>query len=167
MGARMGDALANLPRRIFERAREKGWSDRVALREPAREWSYERLEDQVRRVHTALRSLRVSRGDRVAVFMPDTLEAAAAILGVIHMGAIAVPLSELCTANDIRDYVTDCGAVAAIVHASLEPTVDEIRTEVPTLREVIVVGSAKSGERDFLSLVRGAAPAPESADVEL
>jgi benzoate-CoA ligase family protein len=163
----MGDAVANLPRRIFERAREKGWSDRVALREPAREWSYERLEDQVRRVHTALRSLRVSRGDRVAVFMPDTLEAAAAILGVIHMGAIAVPLSELCTAMDIRDYVTDCGAVAAVVHASLEPTVDEIRTEVPTLREVIVVGSAKSGERDFLSLVRGAAPAAESADVEL
>jgi len=42
---------------------------------------------------------------------------------------------------------------------------DEIRGEVDALQEVIVVGSANPGERDFLSLVRGAAPAADSADV--
>ncbi len=163
----MGGVVANLPRRIFERARAQGWTERVAVREPDREWTYAQLEDQVRRVDSALRTLRVNAGDRVAVFMPDSLEAAASILGSVHMGAVAVPLSELCTANDIRDYVTDCGAIAAIVHSSLEPTIDEIRGEVETLQEVMVVGSANPGERDFLSLIRGVAPAPESADVTL
>jgi benzoate-CoA ligase len=163
----MAEAVANLPRRIFDRAREAGWSDRVALREPERAWTYAELEDQVRRVHAALRTLRINKGDRIAVFMPDSLEAASALLGIIHMGAVAVPLSELGTSNDVRDYLTDCGAIAAIVHSSLEPTFDEIRTEVPSLQEVMVVGSANPGERDFLSLVRGAAPASQSADVEL
>lgn len=163
----MGDAVVNLPRRVFDRARAMGWSDRIAVREPERAWTYAELEDQVRRVDTALRALRVQRGDRVAVFMPDTLEAAAAILGAMHMGAVAVPLSELSTPNDVRDYVADCGAAVAIVHASLEPAIDEIRSEVPQLREVIVVGAANPGERDYLSLVRAAQPATAAADVSV
>ncbi len=161
----MGEAVANLARQLFDQARARQWSDRVAIREPDRYWTYAELENQVRRVATALRTLRVRKGDRVAVFMPDTLETAAAVLGIIHMGGVAVPLSELSTANDIRDFVVDCGAIAAIVHSSLEPTIDEIRGEIPAVQEVMVVGSANPGERDFISLVRAAAPASESADV--
>jgi len=45
--------------------------------------------------------------------MRDTLEAAASILGVIHAGAVAVPISELATPDDLREYVLHAGAVIA------------------------------------------------------
>ncbi|HTJ44457.1 MAG TPA: benzoate-CoA ligase family protein [Kofleriaceae bacterium] len=159
----------NLAVRVLEGAKRRGLGDKIALRENDRYWSYEQLEEQVGRVSSALRSLRLARGERVAILMRDTLEAAASILGVIHAGAVAVPLSELARPSDIRTYLEHCGAVCAIVDGELEPALDEIRAQVPALREVLCVGSDASsrgaGERDFLSIVRAAAPAPVATAV--
>jgi benzoate-CoA ligase len=147
-------------------AAKRGLGDKIALREGDRFWSYEQLEDQVGRVSAALRTLRVARGERVAILMRDTLEAAASILGVIHAGAVAVPLSELARPSDLRTYLEHCGAVCAIVDGELEPALDEVRAQVDDLREVLCVGARQAGERDFHSIVRAAAPAPSAAAVE-
>ena len=72
-----------------------GWGDRVALREGSRAITYGQLRELVAKAATALKTLRVVRGDRVAILMPDTIEAAISLLGAIYHGAIAVPLSEL------------------------------------------------------------------------
>src|SRR5688500_2933724 len=85
----------NLAARLLRSALERGWEGRIALREGDRTWTYAQLSEQAARVATVLRTLRVSRGERVALLMRDTLDAAAALLGTIHMGAVAVPLSEL------------------------------------------------------------------------
>jgi benzoate-CoA ligase len=138
---------------------------RVALREPDRSWSYGELGDQAARVAAVLRGAGVAAGDRVAVLMPDSLEAAAAILGVIYMGGVAVPLSELATPVDIRDCVADSGAVAAIVHARLAPTVAELRRELPALRELLCVGGPRAGATDLGARMRSAAPDPRPVDV--
>ena len=164
----MGSPRENLAARLLGTALDRGWGERVALRERDRAWTYAQLADQTARVSTALRTLRIGRGERVAVFMRDSLETAAAILGAIHAGAIAVPISELARPLNVRDYLNDSGAVAAIVHASLEPTLDEIRAEVPNLREVLCTkgeGKRTPGERDFHSAVRASAPSPEAMAV--
>jgi benzoate-CoA ligase family protein len=135
------------------------YPDRVALREPTRAWTYGELHTSVTKVGGALKALGIRPGDRVAVLMRDGLEAAASLLGAIHVGAIAVPLSELWRPNDIRALVRDSGAVVAIVHASLEPFLDEVRGEMASLREVVVLGRARGRERDFQDLVASAQPA--------
>jgi benzoate-CoA ligase len=144
-----------------------GRADRVALREPTRSWTYAELADQVGRVAAALRSIGIEPGDRVALLMPDCLEAASSILGAIHAGCIAVPISELGRANDIRALVRDAEAACAVVHASLEPLLDEVRGEIPSLREVVTVSGARGNERSFEALVAAAtpgAPAPTDED---
>ncbi len=148
----------NLAASLFERARLEGWGRRVALRQGDRAWTYDQLGAQVGRVASALRSLRVSPGERVALLMRDTLEAAASLLGVIHAGAVAVPLSELSTATDVKAYLQHAGVAVAIVEASLEPALDEIRAELPALREVLCVGAGSAGLRDFHAMVAAAAP---------
>lgn len=137
----------------------------MALSQGDRQWTYAEVRDTTARLATGLRSLRVSPGDRVAVFSRDTLEAAAAILGTIYAGAVAVPVSALGRANDIRDRLLDCGAVAAIVDADLEETLESIRLETPALQEVVVFGGSGPGQRDFRSLIRGASAASEPAAV--
>jgi len=161
----MGSPGNNLSARVLQAATGDG-ADRVALREGERSWTYGELADHVRRVATVLRTLRVAPGDRVAILMPDCLEAAAAILGVLHMGGVAVPMSELARPMDLRDYLNDSSAAAAIVSGDLEPALDEIRAEVPSLREVLCLGARAPGERDFYTSVRAAAPAPEATAVE-
>lgn len=157
----------NLAHRLCQGALDRGFADKVALREGERAWTFGQLADQVGRVASALRALRLGRGDRVAVMTRDTLEGAASILGIIHAGASAVPLSELSRAHEVRTFLDHAGCVAAVVDADLLPVLDEARADVPALREVIVVGVARrdAGERDYHALVAGAAPGP-AADVD-
>lgn len=133
--------------------------DRVALHEPTRSWTFGELASNVVRVGGALLDLGVGKGDRVAVLLPDSLEAVASILGTIHIGAIAVPLSELGTALDFRAFLRDSGAVVAIVDASTEPALEEVRGELDALRELVVIGNPKVGQQSFAELIAAATPA--------
>lgn len=156
----------NLAARLLETALARQWGDRVALREGARTWTYAELADRVQRVAAVLRALGIERGERVAVLMPDSLDAAAAILGTIHAGAVAVPLSELARPTDVRAYLVHCGAAAAIVHAALVPALDAVRGEVPALREVLCVGGTPpTGIHDYHRLIEEAVPTRAAAAV--
>lgn len=155
----------NLATRLLAAPVAAGDGDRVAIRAGDRAWTLQQLADTAARLATAFRTLRIARGDRVAIYMRDSLEAAASILACAYAGVIAVPISELATPSDVRDIVNDSGAIAAIVHGALEPALDEIRTEAPRLREVVVLDGSRPGERDWKSLVRGAAPASAPVDV--
>ena len=153
-------SAGNLAAWLLESALGSGAGARTALREGDRAWTFDELAAMVGKTSAALRGLKLGRGERVLILMRDTLEAAAAILGTIHAGAIAVPVSELATADDLQDYVRHCGAVMAVVDDDLEDVLDAARTEAPDLREVICVGAKLAGSHDFAGLVAAAQPLP-------
>ncbi len=158
----------NLAGRIFQNASDHDFGERVAVRQGQTQWTYAHLIDQAQRVATVLRELHVGRGQRVALLMPDSLDAAAAILGIIHAGAVAVPLSELTRATDMRAYLEHAGARVAIVHAVLAPTLDTVRGELSHLDEVLYVGSdTPAGLLDYRTLVAAATPMSAPAPVAL
>ena len=153
-------AAGNLTAWLLESALGNGAGARCALREGDRAWTYDQLADHVGRLSAALRGLKLQRGERVLILMSDTLEAAAAILAVIHAGAVAVPVSELSTPDDVQDLVLHAGAPIAIVDTGHEQVVDAVRAETPDLREVICVGSRLPGTLDYHKLVGAASPQP-------
>jgi benzoate-CoA ligase family protein len=148
---------------VGEAAGQGGVAGRVAVRESGRSWTYAELADKVARLAAGFAGLGIARGDRVAVLMPDGIDAAAAILAVIHAGAVAVPIHELGRPNDIRAVIRDAGAVVAVVHSSLEPVLEEIRAEVECLREVVVAGTGRQGQRTLGDLIASSEPASPAA----
>lgn len=152
--------VGNLAAWLIDSALADGAGPRTALREGDRAWTYDELAARVGRVSSALRGLKLQRGERVLILMRDTLEAAAAILGTIHAGAVAVPVSELATPDDVQDYVLHAGAVVAITDGQHEDVLDAIRNETPDLREVICVGAKLPGSHDFWPLADAAQPQP-------
>lgn len=148
----------NLAAWVIDGALSSGAGPRWALREGARAWTFDELAANVGKLSAALRGLRLGRGERVLILMRDTIEAAAAILAVIHAGAVAVPVSELSTPDDLQEYVLHAGAVIAIVDGTHAQVVDTVRGETPDLREVISVGAALPGSRDYQELVDAATP---------
>lgn len=132
-----------------------GAGSRIALREGERAWTYQELVAHVAKVSTALRQLKLVRGERVLILMRDTLEAAAAILGVIHAGAVAVPVSELSTPDDVQAYVRHCSAAIAIVDAQHEEVVDAVRSETPDLRDILCMGKSVANSKEIGPLVAG------------
>src|SRR6187401_851196 len=93
----------NLAGWLIEGALATGAGPRRALREGDRVWTFDDLATHVSKLSGGLRGLKLSRGERVLILMSDTMEAAAAILAVIHAGAVAVPVSELSTPDDVQE----------------------------------------------------------------
>jgi benzoate-CoA ligase family protein len=148
----------NLASWLLDSALAAGAGSRIAVRQDDRAWTYDELANAVAKTSSALRGLKLQRGERVLVLMRDTLETAAAILGAIHAGAIAVPVSELATPDDVREYVLHAGATIAIADVEHEAVLDAVRNETPDLREVICVGAKLPGSHDFVGLIDGAQP---------
>lgn len=156
----------NLAVRLLEPARQPGGTDRVALRQGDHQLTYGELADRVARMASALRSLGVDRNERVAVLMRDSLESAVAILGIVHAGAVAVPLSELARPLDIREYLLQSGAIAVITDAALDSAVDESQREIAAIRLAICVGPVeRPGVHDYHDLIARTVPASDAAAV--
>ncbi|HEU0034771.1 MAG TPA: benzoate-CoA ligase family protein [Kofleriaceae bacterium] len=152
--------VGNLSAWLLEGALASGAGPRLALREGDRAWTFDELATHVAKLSAGLRGLKLGRGERVLILMQDRLEAAAAILAVIHAGAVAVPVSELSTPDDVHDYVLHAAAVIAIVDDAHEQVVDAVRAESPDLREVVCVRSKLPGTHDYQQLVDSSTPLP-------
>ncbi|HTQ77827.1 MAG TPA: AMP-binding protein [Burkholderiales bacterium] len=88
---------------------------RTALLCGAEAVSYAALAGRVAQAAAALRALGVQRGERVLLLMRDTPEFAAAWLGALHAGAVAIALNTKLTEAEYRHVLADSGARLALV----------------------------------------------------
>ena len=77
--------------------------------------SADELAADVARAAGALRALGVKTGERVLIVMRDTPEFAAAWLGAVHAGAVAVALNSKLSEADYAHILADSGARLALV----------------------------------------------------
>jgi acetyl-CoA synthetase len=107
-------------------------------------FTYAALQRDARRLSNALGSLGVTRGDRVAVIMPQRPQTAVALMAVFQMGAIAVPLSTLFGAEALQSRLNDSGAKVAIVDEGSADVIESLREACPALTRVMGTGQADS-----------------------
>jgi acetyl-CoA synthetase len=93
--------------------------DRVAIVAESEEGTvrtltYRELSDQVASFAAGLRSLGVKRGDRVAVFLPLTVECAVAVLAIGAIGAVFIPIFSGYGAEAIAGRLRDADAKVLI-----------------------------------------------------
>lgn len=91
--------------------------------------TYGQLWDRAARLAGGLRSRGVTRGDRVAINLPNGIDWCTAFFGTQLAGAAAVPVNTRFSSDEVDHVVTDSGAVLAIdAHHPLptgDPYVDE------------------------------------------
>jgi 4-hydroxybenzoate-CoA ligase len=151
----------NLAAALLDGAIARGHGERTALREGDRTMSYAALRDRVARVAGVLHGAGVRPGDRVAVLMPDSIDAAVAILAALWAGAVAVPVSELGRGAELRAVLADAGTALVLVDDALRATVAAIEGELPELREVVVAGGRADSELE--TRLAGTAARPAAA----
>lgn len=74
-----------------------------------RRWTYRMLRQQVREFAGGLSRLGVTKGDRVALVMPNSPQGIMAYFAVLELGATVVQLSPLASARDIAVQLRDSG----------------------------------------------------------
>jgi acetyl-CoA synthetase len=116
-----------------ERVALIGWDGRGGLTPT----SYGALSLLSGRLAQALARRGVSRGDRVALLLPQSPEAAIGHLAAYRLGAIAVPLAALFGEDALEYRLKASGAKALITNAAGLAKVAAIRQRLPELATVI------------------------------
>ena len=86
----------------------------------------------------------VKRGDRVAIFMPQAPEVAAAHIAIYKLGAVALPVAILFGPDALQYRLQNSGAKALLTNAQGLGKFDEIRAQVPDVTCVLSVDGAAS-----------------------
>src|SRR5258708_27653651 len=124
--------------------------ERIAIVGEPREVTYGELAALANRVGNALRAQGVSRGARVLIVLPDSVEFIAAFFGVAKIGAVAVPVNPFARSSDYIHYLENCEPCAAIVHSEALPEFFPASSVLPQV-PIIVVGDEKKDLRGVFS----------------
>jgi acetyl-CoA synthetase len=128
--------------------------------------TYWDLAREVSRAANALKALGVSRGDRVAIYLPLIPEAVIAMLACARIGAVHSVVFGGFSAESLRDRINDAQAVALITAdggyrrgqtVPLKRFADEALRDCPSIRHVVVVRRRAGAEGDeaFATMTEG------------
>jgi len=123
----------------------EGRAARTAFRFSGRAITYGELADLVGRAAGALAEAGLDVEQRVLLVLNDGPAFAAAFWGAAKLGAVAVPVNTLMTAEEYAFLLDDSRARVAVVEAEAAPRVLTARARCPWLRAVFVVGGRPSG----------------------
>lgn len=121
---------------VYRESVEK-FRDRPAYENLGRTLTYGEFDQLVTQFATSLTSiLGLSRGDRIAIMMPNLLQYPIALFAAIRAGLIVVNTNPLYTARELRHQLRDSGAVAIVVLENFAHTLEKIIGET-SIRHVI------------------------------
>jgi acyl-CoA ligase (AMP-forming) (exosortase A-associated) len=120
----------------------------IALRQADREVSYADLSRLVEGLANGLAALGVRRRDRVAVFLPKSVETVAAFFGTSMAGGVFVPVNPVLKAPQVAHIVRDSGARVLITSAARAEALVQTLAECPDLQHIVLVDApaAQSNE---------------------
>jgi len=140
----------------------------TALRHGAERISYAGLAGAIAAFAGALQAHGASPGDRVAVRLPASTPAVAALLGASSAGCALVPLDPLDGAAGATAILRDCGARVLVLDAAGLDLLGMHLGDCPALRAIVVHGGGASRAwtvpvfawESFLACAAQAGPAP-------
>jgi acetyl-CoA synthetase len=126
--------------------------ERVALLrytpgKPLAPTSYRDLKQASVALARALRAHGIVRGDRIALLLPQSVEAVVGHLAAYKLGAVAVPLAALFGIDALRYRLAASGAKAILTNAQGVARIAEFRAELPDLDVILCTdGPARDAE---------------------
>jgi acetyl-CoA synthetase len=125
--------------------------------------TYRELADRSASLANALVSLGVTKGDRVALLLPQSFETVIAHVAIYKIGAIALPLALLFGVEALEYRLRTAGASVVITNTFGLDRISHIRERLPDLSEVICVDGDRQGVRYFSGLLQSHPPVFEVA----
>jgi long-chain acyl-CoA synthetase len=102
---------------------------------------YRTLDADVNRLANALSAMGVQPGDRVALYLANTPQFLIGLYATLKIGAVAVPVNPLYTAEEVSYEFNDAGVKAVIVMSRFYKIVQQVRAMTPV--EHVIVTSVK------------------------
>ncbi|WP_202841891.1 long-chain fatty acid--CoA ligase [Luteimonas saliphila] len=143
------DEFASIPAVLEQSIRQFG--DRPAFTNMGKALTYAEI-DRLSRQFAAylLGELKLKKGDRVAIMMPNCLQYPIATFGVLRAGLTVVNVNPMYTARELRHQLVDSGTSVILVLDNFARTVQDVLADT-TVRQVLTTGLG-----DMLGFPKGA-----------
>ena len=100
--------------------------DKPAIVFEDRTITYRELDELSNRTANALEGLGIKRGDRVAIYLPNTPGFAIAYLGILKAGAVAVSINSIFKPQEVAFILNDSGSRLLFTIAELDASLGDI-----------------------------------------
>ena len=146
----------NCATELLDRALERGWGGRVALRSAETEVTYAQLRERANRIARVLtEDMGLVPGNRVLLRGANSLDMAACWLAVMKAGGIAVATMPLLRAKEL----TEIAAKAAVTHALCDRRLDaELKAALPACPALAAVAYWHDDAPDALDALAAKKP---------
>ena len=152
-----------LVQQFLERSTERT-PEKIALVHGKDRLSYAQMDSYANRVASALRDNGVRRGDRVGIFMDNSVEAALSLFGVLKADAAFVMINPTTKSDKVEFILNNCAATAIMTQGQRLGVVSTIK--VPSLRLAVSTSLPVSAQSDgnvrFLSFEKVVAQYPDT-----
>jgi long-chain acyl-CoA synthetase len=145
--------------------------DKVALVCGPDRFTYAQLDRMANRLANSLLAHGVQRGQRVGLYLSNSMEAVVAVFAILKAGAAFVPVNRATKLDKLLFILTNCGAAALITDARAfgQGLAARLQTELPALHCVVVggkqpanAGNGHSSPHDFALIQASGSDAPPS-----
>jgi len=129
--------------------------DKVALVFQEQQLTYQEIDGQANRLAQALLDHGVRRGDRVAIYLPNSVETAVSIFAILKAGAVFSVINHTTKLDKLAYILNDCRATGLVTQVRRLRMLEELQDRVPSLKSVLLCGKgadkAVEGRREFLA----------------
>jgi amino acid adenylation domain-containing protein len=126
--------------------------DKLALVCGEQRLTFAQIEAMANRLAQALGANGVGRGDRVLLFLPNSVEFVVAVFATLKANAVFVPINHSTKADKLRFMAQDCRAAGLITWQRQAITAVSLQPSIPSLKTIIVAGQAPAGCLSFADI---------------
>jgi len=126
------------------------YHDKVAFVNFGAELTYKQIDDYSQAFGAYLQSLGLTKGDRVAIMMPNLLQYPIAVFGALRAGLVVVNTNPLYTARELKHQLKDSGAKAIVILENFASILEAV------IRDTDVEHVIKTSVGDLVGFPKGA-----------
>jgi acyl-CoA synthetase (AMP-forming)/AMP-acid ligase II len=136
----------------------KKFPNTVAFKDRSRSFTYPEANQRVNRLAHSLLSLGLTKGDKVAVLLENSIEIIEIFLATAKTGIVIVPINFRLVSSEIEYIVDNSDAKAFFVHDEFTSEVDPIRGGLKNIppENYIAVGQEVEGYKPYEAFIAGA-----------
>lgn len=123
--------------------------DKTALVCGEQRLTYAQIDAMANRLAQALLANGVGRGDRVLLFLPNSVELVVGIFATLKANAVFVPVNHSTKVDKLQFLAQDCRAAGIVTWQRQTQTAVSLQQSIPSLNTVVIVGDAPDGCLSF------------------
>ena len=123
--------------------------DKIALITKQGRYSYGEVNQMANKIAHALIAEGVEKGDRVAIFLDNSLDAVVSLFGVLKTGGIFLMINPTTKTEKLTYILNNCRAAACIGSQGKLPVISEACNNTPSLRNVFLAGDNRLSHHEL------------------